>query len=53
MKDFNSVECNFDSGNRVVLTSGECDCVFRLRVCSIENVFKILESVLPDVKNET
>lgn len=39
--------------NEKKLTSGECDCLFRIRICSIENVFKILKSVSPELEDKT
>ncbi|KAL4490435.1 hypothetical protein ABPG72_002645 [Tetrahymena utriculariae] len=53
MKDFVSVEENYNKMNQKKLTSGECDCLFRIRICSIENVFKILKSVSPELEDKT
>lgn len=50
MKDFNEHRRNQHENNVIflehnVLYSGECDWPFRLRICGIENFFKIFEQV--------
>ncbi|EGR27401.1 phosphatidylinositol- -diphosphate 3-kinase, putative [Ichthyophthirius multifiliis] len=50
MKDFASIRQNFGKISSKYLSSGECDCLFRIRVCGIQNLFKILEQINPDLK---
>lgn len=50
MKDFNLQRRNQHENNvffleHNVLYSGECDWPFRIRICGIENLFKIFEQV--------